>query len=89
MTAQDWTRKRALRKFALAVMGLGISLRSRAKLLDDGIEHEKWWCDEFVKPYVTKFGCNPWDDYCSDDRTRIRRAYRNLLRACGVDSRHV
>ena len=90
MTAQDWKQKQALRNFALAVMGLPVSMNCKAETLRyaleeiDEVEHA-----ELDVSCRLRFDRNL--EWCcdSDNRTERRWAWRNLLRACGVDSRHV
>jgi hypothetical protein len=92
MTTTEWKRKRALRRFALAVRVLPVSVaqQDRARMLDDVLQSAlpALW-DATAQTYHSRYGVYPWTDFLGGDRTRIRRAYRNLLRACGVDSRHV
>ena len=90
MTARDWTRKRALHKFALAVMGLPVGMWKRCEWLEDALyrmDFAAW--EPIVGVCVKRTGYTPAEAVCIDSRTDRRWLYRKLLTACGIDARHV
>lgn len=90
MTAKDAMRQKALRQFAQAVRALPISVHDRSFLLHRALlaVDEELFCqaqDAYKKRHSFEF----LEDIWKSERAPQRRAYRRLLRVCGVDSRHV
>lgn len=81
MTATEWKRQKALRRFAEAVKAVRMPLCNKCDALFAAMcSVDVHAARALFKQYLVMDG---------PQRNQDRWYYRNLLRACGVDARHV
>lgn len=81
----------ALHEFAEAVKALPIAVYFKCEMLGTAlfeIDYDNQF-QAIVTAAVKRFRMAPGHDDFHSNRTRLRWHYRNLLAACGVESRHV